>query len=238
MGEYLAARGVTASAPLLAGHGTRPEDLARTNWQDWHGSVQTAYSELRQSYAEVFVAGFSLGALLAVHLAMHQEVSGLVLLSPGFWVRDWRIGLMPILRHFIKFVPKDLSQDNSDLADAEARKCFWSYDVHSTAAVYQYLVLQRLTRPELPQVRQPTLVVYAVRDHSIAPYSGPRTYEHIGAQDKELLALHQSGHGLVVDSEREFVFRKVCGWIVQRQLCDTVGLATQRVPVGPSRHES
>jgi carboxylesterase len=217
MGEYLAARGVTASAPRLAGHGTTPEDLACTTWQDWYASVQKAHRELLQCCAEVFVAGFSLGALLAVHLAMHHEVSGLVLLSPGFWVRDWRIGWMPILRHCIKFVPKDLAQENSDLADPEARKRFWCYDVHSTEAAYQYLVLQRLTQSELPRVRQPTLVVYAARDQSIAPYSGPRTYQHIGAKDKELLTLHQSGHGLVVDSERETVFQRTYEWIAARR---------------------
>jgi carboxylesterase len=218
MGEYLVRRGLTVSGPRLAGHGTTPRELAITPWQDWYGSVQTAHRELLQCCEEVFVAGFSLGALLAVHLAMDHEVSGLVLLSPGFWVRDWRIGLMPLLRHWIRYVRKDVRQENSDLADAEARKRFWSYDVHSTEAAYQYLALQRLTRPELPRVRQPTLVVYAVRDQSIAPYSGPRTYEQVGAQDKELLALHQSGHGLVVDSEREAVFKRVYEWITAHQV--------------------
>jgi carboxylesterase len=223
MGEYLAARGFTVSAPLLAGHGTTPQDLRLTTWQDWHRSVQTAYTELLQRCTLVFVAGFSLGALLAVHLAMEREVSGLVLLSPGFWVRDWRIRLMPLLRHLIQYVPKDLSQDNSDLADPEAHKRFWSYEVHSTEAAYQYLVLQRLTRPELPRVRQPTLVVYAVRDQSIAPYGGPRTYERMGAQDKELLALHKSGHGLVVDSECELVFQRVHKWITAHQ--ESIGVS-------------
>ncbi len=213
MAEYLAARGVTVSAPLLAGHGTTPQDMARATWQDWYGSVQIAHCGLMQCCAEVFVAGFSLGSLLAAHLAVRHDVAGLVLLSPAFWVRDWRIHVLPIARHFVRFVPKDLEAENSDLSDPQARECFWSYDVNSTAAAYQATILQRKSRAELQKVHQPTLVVYAVRDQSIAPYSGPRTFEHIGAQDKEMLALHRSGHGLVVDSERQLVFEKVYEWI-------------------------
>jgi carboxylesterase len=217
MGEHLAAHGVTVSAPLLAGHGTTPEDMARATRQDWYETVQVAHRELLQCCEEVFVAGFSLGSLLAVHLAVRHHVAGLVLLSPAFWVRDWRIHVLPIARHFVRFVPKELEAENSDLADPAARKCFWSYDVNSTAAAYQATILQRQSRAELQKVHQPTLVVYAVRDQSIAPHSGPRTYQRIGAQDKELLALHRSGHGLVVDSERQLVFQKVCEWITARQ---------------------
>ena len=161
---------------------------------------------------------FSLGSLLAVHLAVRHNVAGLVLLSPAFWVRDWRIHVLPIARHLVRFVSKDLEAENGDLADPAAHKCFWSYDVNSTAAAYQATILLRKSRAELQKVHQPTLVVYAVRDQSIAPHSGPRAYQRIGAQDKELLALHQSGHGLVVDSERQLVFQKVDEWISARQL--------------------
>jgi len=217
MGEYVFERGLTVSGPRLAGHGTTPQDLARTTWQDWYASVETAYIELEQECAEIFVTGFSLGALLAVHLAVRRDVSGLILISPAFWVGDWRIHVTPLLRHVIRFVPKDLSRENSDLADPEARTRFWSYDVHSTEAGYQTLMLQRVTRSELRRVLQPALVVYAVRDQRIAPYSGPRTYEQLAAPDKEQLVLHKSGHGIVVDSESEFVFRQVHDWISARR---------------------
>ncbi len=213
MGDYLFKRGLTVSGPRLAGHGTTPQDLARATWQDWYASVETAYIELEQGCGEVFVTGFSLGALLAVHLAVRRGVSGLILISPAFWVGDWRIHVTPLLRRVIRFVPKDLSKENSDLADPEACKRFWSYDVHSTEAGYQTLMLQRVTRSELRRVLQPTLVVYAVRDQNIAPYSGPRTYEQLAAPDKEQLVLHKSGHGIVVDSESGFVFRQVHHWI-------------------------
>ena len=216
MGEHLCAGGYTVSAPLLAGHGTVPDELANTTWQDWYASVLDAYEALRGSCSRVFVGGFSLGSLLAVHLAVEHDVSGLILMSPAFWVRDRRAVLTGLLKHLVRFVPKDLAAENSDLTNPQARQCFWSYDVIPVAAAHQVLLLQRLARTELSRVSVPALVIYAVGDGSIAPHSGPRTYERLGAEDKELLVLQNSGHGLVVDSEREFVFERVAKWVADR----------------------
>ena len=46
LGRYLADRGVTASSPLLAGHGTSPHDLHHTTWRDWYASVSNALDEM------------------------------------------------------------------------------------------------------------------------------------------------------------------------------------------------
>jgi len=213
MGEYLSERGLTVSGPLLAGHGTTPEDMARTTWQDWYASAERALQDLGRQCKEVFVGGFSMGALVALHLAAYHEMSGLILMSPALWVRDWRMNFVPLFRHFIKFEPKDIDPQHSDLTDPEAYKRFWSYDVYPSAAVYQLYLLQRLVRSELGRIRVPTLVIYATGDMSIAPQSGPTIYNRIAAKDKDLLILHNSGHGIVVDSECELVFRKVYGWI-------------------------
>ena len=214
MGEFLAQKGLTVSGPRLAGHGTTHEDLARTTWQDWYAAVEVALRELQQHCTQIFVAGFSLGALLALHLAMHDEVAGLILLAPALQLRDRRMQFVPLLRYFIKETAKDTDPQHSDLTDPEAYKRFWSYDVIPVSAVYQLYRLQQVVRKELERIRIPALVIYSTRDMSISPQSGPLTYQHIGSEDKEQLVLHHSGHGLVVDSECQLVFQKVYDWIV------------------------
>ena len=157
MGEYLADCGLTVSGPLLAGHGTEPQDLARTTWQDWYDSAEKAFQELQRRCRKPFVGGFSLGALLALHLAAHHDVAGLVLMSPALEVRDRRMRLVPLLRYFVKFMPKDMDPSHSDLTDPEAHKRFWSYDVYPVEAVYQLQRLQQVVRSELPSIRAPAL---------------------------------------------------------------------------------
>ena len=213
MGDYLAARGLTVSAPLLPGHGTTPEDLARTTWQDWLAHVEEELERLREKCEQVFVVGFSLGALLALHLATQREMTGLVMLSPALLVSDWRIHLVPLLRHVIRTMPKDSDPQHSDMADKEALKGFWSYDVHPVPAAYQLYLLQKVVRSELGRIRAPVLVIYATRDTAIHPQSGPTLCNELGSPDKEQLVLHNSGHGIVLDVEREMVFQKTCEWV-------------------------
>lgn len=216
MGDYLAARGLTVVAPLLPGHGTTPEDLMRTTWQDWYGHVEGSFAALQARCEKVFVVGFSLGALLALHLAAHHEMAGVAALSPALLVRDWRMRLTPLLRHVIKAMPKDLDPQHSDLTDKDACLGFWSYDVYPVPGACQVYLLQKVVRAELARIRTPVLIIYATRDMSIHPQSGPTLYKEIGSADKEQLVLHNSGHGLVLDVERETVFEKTYSWIATR----------------------
>ncbi|OVE81236.1 hypothetical protein BVY03_04295, partial [bacterium K02(2017)] len=69
LANHLNSLGFSVSAPLLAGHGTTKENLAKTNWQDWYESCHQIFRKMQQDYSHIFVAGLSLGGLLALKLA-------------------------------------------------------------------------------------------------------------------------------------------------------------------------
>jgi esterase/lipase len=74
LGKYLAERGCMVAAPLLAGHGTRVEDLAATSWQDWLQSAADALKRLREEPIErIFLIGISMGGLLSLMLAAEES---------------------------------------------------------------------------------------------------------------------------------------------------------------------
>src|SRR3989344_3038238 len=54
LAEYLNERGITVYAPLLSGHGTVKEHLARTEWQDWYDSVEESYEAMSYLADNVF----------------------------------------------------------------------------------------------------------------------------------------------------------------------------------------
>src|SRR5712692_8608567 len=91
LGEQLAADGYTVLGPLLAGHGTTPEDMNTTRWPDWYASVVAGYRQLREECEQVIAIGLSLGGALALHLAAHEPVDGLVLMATPLHIRDWRL---------------------------------------------------------------------------------------------------------------------------------------------------
>src|SRR3978361_677452 len=75
-----AGAGYTVELPLLPGHGTTVEDMARTGWADWFAAADAAYRELAGRVDKVVVAGLSMGGSLTLALALaHPEIAGIVL---------------------------------------------------------------------------------------------------------------------------------------------------------------
>src|SRR4030042_3441997 len=61
LGKYLNSFGYTVSAPLLRGHGMKPEDLLGVTWQDWLEDAKKSLAELKKYSDKVFVGGVLVG---------------------------------------------------------------------------------------------------------------------------------------------------------------------------------
>lgn len=78
--------GVLVRAPLLAGHGaSSPEALRGITCTDWLTDAEKAFSQLSASCEKIILVGHSMGALLALNLAVRHEsrVDSLVLAAPA-----------------------------------------------------------------------------------------------------------------------------------------------------------
>ena len=83
--------GFTVYAIQLAGHCGTEEDLCKTTWQDWYQSVKDGADFLAKHVDNVFVAGLSMGALLALKLASDrpEQIKGVGVLAPTFYYDGW-----------------------------------------------------------------------------------------------------------------------------------------------------
>src|SRR5579859_1374609 len=89
LGRQLADRGFTVAAPLLAGHGTSPEDLRTKTWADWVISAEQGLAQLRaHGCRRIYLAGLSLGGALSLYLAGRdpEAYAGLVVMSAPVWL--------------------------------------------------------------------------------------------------------------------------------------------------------
>ncbi|MFZ0390769.1 MAG: alpha/beta fold hydrolase [Calditrichia bacterium] len=93
--------GITVSAPLLPGHGTRPEDMLAVGWREWLDFTISEYSKLKEICQQVFICGQSMGGTLTLRLAAEYPVSGIITLAGAVFLKDWRLFFLPLARHLL-----------------------------------------------------------------------------------------------------------------------------------------
>ncbi len=93
VGKGLQARGFTVYGVQLAGHCEDEAALVATGWRDWYASVADATRRLRPQVDQLFVAGLSMGAVLALHLAASEpeSVAGIALYGTTLSYDGWAI---------------------------------------------------------------------------------------------------------------------------------------------------
>ena len=200
VGDYLHARGLTVSAPLLPGHGETLAIMNQHGWRDWVAGAERAYQELQHRCVQVVVAGISMGSLLTLELgARHPELAGICLYAPALWSLRRKILLAPLLRHFVA------STAPPEVVDLEKRSApeSWrgGFDRDPVPAAAELLQLQRRVRKTLSQVTVPALVIHSRGDRTIHPRCGPETVRGLRSSDIEVLELERSGHVVTAGCE-------------------------------------
>lgn len=201
MGEFLAAKEFAVLGVRLFGHGTDPADLARAKWQDWLASAEDGFHLLSDICKSVVVMGLSMGGLLALQLAIHCPVSGVVAMAVPYELSiNLRLRLVrPFLRplsYVRKYNPKSAPQDEQHL----------SYPVNPVRAVAEVDSLLAAHRKSLTRLEKPVLIIHSRDDPTIPVQHAERIYDSIGSADKELQWVH-GGHVIVRDEAHEQVFQ-------------------------------
>lgn len=87
--QYLHSHAFTVYVPRLKGHGTAPEDLAVTTYEQWIESVEEAYTVLRHTCKKIILGGFSTGAGLALELSSRvKDIKAVFAVAPPMRLQD------------------------------------------------------------------------------------------------------------------------------------------------------
>lgn len=231
--KRLNAAGHTVLCCQLAGHCGTEAELADTHWQEWYASVEAALTRLEARCDTVVVGGLSMGGLLAARLAAAKpsRIHGVVILAPTLWYDGWAMPwyavLLKLLRPYISlpFLKhwSFVEREPFGIKDERVRKiilqAMTSGDstlagVFATPA-HALRELWRLTdalKPELPKVRQRTLVVQA-RDDDIASLRNAQYLQRNLGGLVETLVLDDSYHLVTVDQQRHIVNDRVVSFV-------------------------
>ena len=200
----LQAIGMRCLAPVMAGHGGRPQDLLGVPWSEWVAKARRDLARL-DGARRTFVVGCSMGALVACALAHdHPErVDGLVLLAPALELTlpgrlGALLGSLPPLRRIV--VPKAAG---SDVRDPEMKAKNPGLAGVPLGALAELRALQQHVDGQLPGVAAPALVVMGRHDHTVSLAGARRLARRIGSGPAALVVLEQSFHLVGIDVERD-----------------------------------
>ncbi|MEX2293654.1 MAG: alpha/beta fold hydrolase [Acidimicrobiales bacterium] len=199
LAEALAGVGFAVEMPRLPGHGTAPEDLAETGWDDWLAEAERALSALqaRTPDGRVVVVGLSMGGALTLAVAeAHAELAGIVLINtPTSAPAELAAGIEGMIAGGVDVI----DSVGGDIADPEADEA--SYDKTPLRPLLTMLQAGEGVRARLSDITQPTLIVTSRQDHVVTPTDSDVIAEHVSGP-VERIWLDKSFHVATLDYDK------------------------------------
>lgn len=210
MAEYFHNLGYTVSVPLLAGHGTTPEDMAKTTWRDWWNSVIEGYDKLIQFGCKaIYVAGLSMGGVLALRIAREKPVKGVVSMAAPMRFKNKKAHIAWLVHPFVPY------QIRGEKKKPHIEERILPYDRTPVRSVAQLHRLIYEVRRKLHRITVPTLIIQGGQDETIYPDDAHIIYEGLGTIDKHLIWYPNSSHIIILDDDHEDVFAQVAAFFAR-----------------------
>ena len=201
LGSFLEKHNIASYSVRIAGHGTTPEDLASTKWQDWYESIVAGLDVVRSwKLNHLFVAGFSMGGGMTVLLASQEKgIDGIVLISPSIKIFKKVAKFISLIKIFKKYVEVDL----------EENKRVHGYDLSRTkyareplTAYHEFLKFTKRVQQNLHKVTIPTLIMQGTADKTISPTNATLAFEGISSKIKEMHMIEGAEHVIPIHPTR------------------------------------
>ncbi|PKR78038.1 carboxylesterase [Halalkalibacillus sediminis] len=204
LGRFLEKKGYTSHAPIYKGHGVPPEELVKTNADDWWNDALEAYNHLKEKgYEEIAVAGLSLGGVLALKLANEKPVKAVIpICSPMFFdnVEDLSQGFRSFAKEYKQLEKKDADQIEAELDEL----------MDESSETFKTLSkLIESVHDSVDEIYAPTLVLQAEEDQMINKESANYIYENVEADEKDLKWYEGAPHVITLSDYKEQVHEDV-----------------------------
>jgi carboxylesterase len=205
LAPQLNAAGYPVEVPLLAGHGTRIEDMVGTGWRDWVKSAAEAATEVQDAGKRLHLVGLSMGGLVALLLAPVFDAVSVTTINAPQRVWDRRSRIATLFRGSGRITPAGPPVP----VPPEMAEFQQQYTGTPVGTVAELRDLISASNRSLHRVTCPALIIQSKADETVRPVSGEIIYEGLGSVDKGLVWLEKSRHVAVLDGERDVIARVI-----------------------------
>lgn len=205
LGRFLNDRGHTVSAPLLAGHGTSPENMATTGADDWLQSVREAVAAVAD-HDRVHLVGLSMGGLLSLLVAGEGSVTSVTTINAPIRFRNLRTYTAPVVARSRRIVA--WPDTDPPALDEEARPLWLPYGGFPTNGLADLIELSRRALAAAARLDLPSLTIQSKADATVHPSSAERLADALGPRNR-LVWLERSIHNALLDGERDIIHHAV-----------------------------
>ena len=210
LGRMLNDYGYAVHCVNVAGHGTYPEDLLHTSWEDMITKADYDFSMLKRYYDKVYVTGLSLGGDLCLELASRRtDLAGIIPVSaplrmlPGNFVTET--------------YPEDKVFIHRDLGGKEliAKKYHVHYEEIAVRVCRELLNMCEDLRREgvLEKITCPALIAQAQDDNMADPQSCHQIMARIASANKVLYNPATGGHNLTFNEGRFDLMKAIVAFL-------------------------
>ena len=208
LGRFLEKKGYTSHAPIYRGHGRPPEELIKTNPDEWWEDVKYAYQHLKDlGYEEIAVAGLSLGGVMGLRLSCMDKIKGVIpMCSPMFFDNEAQLtaGFKAFAKEYKQLLGKDESTIEQELEDLMDK---------STKLFHQTGDMIETVKEEIDMVYAPVFVVQARQDQMINTDSATYIYDHVSSTTKDIKWYEESGHVITLGKEKDQLHEDVFNFL-------------------------
>jgi carboxylesterase len=241
--RHLRQNGYRVEVPMLPGHGVSEAELLKTGWRDWLAGAEAELLQITEGGGRAFVGGLSMGAVLALSLAiLHPDrVAGIVCFAPTLrydgWViprGSWLIRLgshIPLLNRyrFHERPPYGIKDERlrAKMSELLASGALTEAGLPSMPArsLAQNLDLIRWTKRRLDQVTAPLLIIHSTHDDITHVRNADWLADAVRGPVQKLY-LEDSYHLVTLDRERNKVAKATLAFFQALGAADQAPLAS------------
>jgi esterase/lipase/1-acyl-sn-glycerol-3-phosphate acyltransferase len=215
--HYLHEKSFTVYVPRLKGHGTAPEDLAKTSYEQWIESAEEAYVVLKHTCRKIIVGGFSTGAGLALELSTRLgDIQAVFAVAPPMRLKDLGSYFVPAIDAWNSMIKKiHLDTIAKEFIENNPENPHINYLRNPIAGIHQLEKLMDQLEPKLKNINKPTLVVQSRKDPVVNPKGTLKLFEQIGSEIKEYYIFDYECHGILIGEGAKRIYKAIENFIKQ-----------------------